>query len=91
MLEEVNCCIGYYTAGIYFDTERNHGDLVHVRQPVLDIKPYLPYCDSVPGAIAPSWVKVLIYLFFKSFIPTSNYFEYMVAMYAITSDCIIVL
>lgn len=25
--------------------------------PVLDIKPYLPYCDSVPGAIAPSWVK----------------------------------
>lgn len=25
--------------------------------PVLDIKPYLPYCDSVPDAIAPSWVK----------------------------------
>lgn len=25
--------------------------------PVLDIKPYLPYCDAVPDAIAPSWVK----------------------------------
>lgn len=26
--------------------------------PVLDIKPYLPYCDNVPGAIVPEWVKV---------------------------------
>ncbi|BBN15468.1 tRNA (adenine37-N6)-methyltransferase [Marchantia polymorpha subsp. ruderalis] len=25
--------------------------------PVLDIKPYLPYCDSVSVASAPSWVK----------------------------------
>ncbi|KAL3680909.1 hypothetical protein R1sor_023865 [Riccia sorocarpa] len=25
--------------------------------PVLDIKPYLPYCDSIPVAAAPSWVK----------------------------------
>jgi tRNA (adenine37-N6)-methyltransferase len=24
--------------------------------PVLDIKPYIPFCDSVPGAIAPAWV-----------------------------------
>ncbi|KAF8033844.1 hypothetical protein BT93_C0187 [Corymbia citriodora subsp. variegata] len=26
--------------------------------PVLDIKPYLPYCDSLPGARVPSWVMV---------------------------------
>lgn len=39
--------------------------LVCVWQPVLDIKPYLPYCDSVPDAIAPSWVKVF---FFGSFV-----------------------
>lgn len=31
-----------------------------VWQPVLDIKPYLPYCDSVPDAVAPSWVKVTL-------------------------------
>lgn len=27
-------------------------------QPVLDIKPYLPYCDSIQEAIVPDWVKV---------------------------------
>ncbi|XVE98701.1 hypothetical protein REPUB_Repub03eG0130500 [Reevesia pubescens] len=26
--------------------------------PVLDIKPYLPYCDSIEGAVVPNWVKV---------------------------------
>ncbi|XP_047256728.1 tRNA (adenine(37)-N6)-methyltransferase isoform X1 [Capsicum annuum] len=26
--------------------------------PILDIKPYLPYCDSIPGAVVPDWVKV---------------------------------
>jgi tRNA (Thr-GGU) A37 N-methylase len=26
--------------------------------PVLDIKPYVPFCDSVPGAVAPDWVQV---------------------------------
>ncbi|XP_024965419.1 tRNA (adenine(37)-N6)-methyltransferase isoform X2 [Cynara cardunculus var. scolymus] len=26
--------------------------------PVLDIKPYLPYCDSIKGAVVPDWVKV---------------------------------
>ncbi|XP_057500400.1 uncharacterized protein LOC130784520 isoform X1 [Actinidia eriantha] len=25
--------------------------------PVLDIKPYLPYCDSIQGATVPTWVK----------------------------------
>lgn len=25
--------------------------------PVLDVKPYLPYCDSVEGASVPDWVK----------------------------------
>lgn len=24
--------------------------------PVLDIKPYLPFCESLPGAVAPAWV-----------------------------------
>ncbi|GBF93273.1 hypothetical protein Rsub_06005 [Raphidocelis subcapitata] len=26
--------------------------------PVLDIKPYVPFCDSLPGAVAPPWVQV---------------------------------
>lgn len=26
--------------------------------PVLDIKPYVPFCDSVPEAVAPQWVAV---------------------------------
>ncbi|GER38049.1 Nef-associated protein [Striga asiatica] len=26
--------------------------------PVLDIKPYLPYCDNIQGAMVPDWVKV---------------------------------
>ena len=26
--------------------------------PVLDIKPYVPFCDGLPGAKAPDWVKV---------------------------------
>ncbi|KAL6532805.1 hypothetical protein OROGR_013765 [Orobanche gracilis] len=26
--------------------------------PVLDIKPYLPYCDNIQGAMVPNWVKV---------------------------------
>lgn len=26
--------------------------------PILDIKPYLPYCDSIPGATVPDWVKM---------------------------------
>ncbi|CAO2841721.1 unnamed protein product [Amaranthus hypochondriacus] len=25
--------------------------------PVLDVKPYLPYCDSIPESIVPDWVK----------------------------------
>lgn len=28
-------------------------------QPVLDIKPYLPYSDSVKGAAIPNWLEVL--------------------------------
>ncbi len=28
------------------------------RSPVLDIKPYVPFCDGVVGATAPSWVSV---------------------------------
>lgn len=28
------------------------------QQPVLDIKPYLPYCDSIQGAAVPEWVMV---------------------------------
>jgi hypothetical protein len=26
--------------------------------PVLDMKPYLPFCDSIPGAVAPEWVRL---------------------------------
>ncbi|XWS27300.1 hypothetical protein CRYUN_Cryun26dG0102900 [Craigia yunnanensis] len=26
--------------------------------PVLDIKPYLPYCDNIEGAVVPNWVMV---------------------------------
>ncbi|KAJ0788505.1 putative trmO-like domain, YaeB-like superfamily protein [Helianthus annuus] len=26
--------------------------------PVLDVKPYLPYCDSIEGASVPDWVKM---------------------------------
>ncbi|GLT80417.1 hypothetical protein SLA2020_518570 [Shorea laevis] len=26
--------------------------------PVLDVKPYLPYCDSIEGAVVPNWVTV---------------------------------
>lgn len=26
--------------------------------PVLDIKPYVPFCDALPGARAPDWVQV---------------------------------
>ena len=26
--------------------------------PVLDIKPYVPFCDSLPNAQSPSWVQV---------------------------------
>ncbi|XP_073154993.1 uncharacterized protein [Henckelia pumila] len=26
--------------------------------PILDIKPYLPYCDSITGATVPDWVKM---------------------------------
>ncbi|KAL7193726.1 hypothetical protein ACSBR2_025362 [Camellia fascicularis] len=28
-----------------------------VAKPVLDIKPYLPYCDGIQGATVPTWVK----------------------------------
>ncbi|KAL3623856.1 hypothetical protein CASFOL_032672 [Castilleja foliolosa] len=27
--------------------------------PVLDIKPYLPYCDNIQGATVPGWVKIV--------------------------------
>ena len=28
--------------------------------PVLDIKPYVPFCDSVPAATAPHWVAMRV-------------------------------
>lgn len=28
--------------------------------PVLDIKPYLPYCDNVQGAKVPDWIMVQV-------------------------------
>ena len=32
--------------------------LIPYGQPVLDIKPYLPYSDSVKGAAVPGWLEV---------------------------------
>ncbi|GJY58867.1 tRNA (adenine(37)-N6)-methyltransferase isoform X2 [Tanacetum coccineum] len=26
--------------------------------PILDVKPYLPYCDNIKGAVVPHWVKM---------------------------------
>lgn len=34
--------------------------------PVLDVKPYLPFCDSVPGAAAPHWVRPQTNFYFLS-------------------------
>ncbi|KAF8400407.1 hypothetical protein HHK36_013705 [Tetracentron sinense] len=31
--------------------------------PVLDVKPYLPYCDSIQGATVPEWVTVDLVLY----------------------------
>lgn len=28
--------------------------------PVLDVKPYIPFCECLPGASAPSWVVVCL-------------------------------
>ena len=28
--------------------------------PVLDVKPYLPFCDSLPAALAPAWVAAKV-------------------------------
>lgn len=30
------------------------------QQPVLDVKPYIPYCDSIQGATVPQWLMVFI-------------------------------
>ncbi|KAL8037248.1 hypothetical protein ABFS82_11G027300 [Erythranthe guttata] len=55
------CPIGLTVAKV----EAVHGRTVHLSgvdlvdgSPVLDIKPYLPYCDSVQGAKTPDWLKV---------------------------------
>jgi tRNA (adenine37-N6)-methyltransferase len=31
--------------------------------PILDIKPYLPFCESMVGAAAPDWVQASLDLF----------------------------
>lgn len=30
--------------------------------PVLDIKPYLPFCESVSDAVVPEWVQVSVHI-----------------------------
>jgi tRNA (Thr-GGU) A37 N-methylase len=40
--------------------------LIPYGQPVLDIKPYLPYSDSVKGAAVPGWLEVCTMLHIKS-------------------------
>jgi hypothetical protein len=38
-------------------------------QPVLDIKPYLPYSDGVKGAAIPNWLEVhTIYFFLEKYL-----------------------
>ncbi|KAK2985285.1 hypothetical protein RJ640_009798, partial [Escallonia rubra] len=38
--------------------------------PVLDVKPYLPYCDSIQGATVPKWIEVPhYYLCYSTDIP----------------------
>lgn len=29
------------------------------QQPVLDVKPYVPYCDSIQDAAVPNWLMVM--------------------------------
>ncbi|KAH6794448.1 methyltransferase [Perilla frutescens var. hirtella] len=55
------CPIGLTVAKV----EAVHGHMVVLSgvdlvdgTPVLDIKPYLPYCDNIRGAVVPDWVKV---------------------------------
>jgi len=40
--------------------------LITYQQPVLDIKPYLPYSDSVKGAAVPNWLEVCTILHLSS-------------------------
>lgn len=38
----------------------NHVAFESHQQPVLDIKPYLPYCDSIQEAAVPNWLMVML-------------------------------
>jgi hypothetical protein len=31
------------------------------QQPVLDVKPYVPYCDSIQEAAVPNWLMVILH------------------------------
>lgn len=31
------------------------------QQPVLDVKPYIPYCDSIQEAAVPNWLMVMLH------------------------------
>ncbi|KAJ8750953.1 hypothetical protein K2173_016134 [Erythroxylum novogranatense] len=55
------CPIGLTVAKV----EAIHGNIVLLSgvdlvdgTPILDVKPYLPYCDSIPGAAVPKWVMM---------------------------------
>jgi len=38
----------------------NHVAFESHQQPVLDIKPYLPYCDNIQEATVPNWLMVML-------------------------------
>lgn len=47
--------------------------LIH-QQPVLDVKPYLPYCDSIQEAAVPNWLMVMLHYLLAIFECASSSF-----------------
>lgn len=44
------------------------------QQPVLDVKPYLPYCDSIQEAAVPNWLMVMLHYLLAIFECAKNRF-----------------
>jgi hypothetical protein len=45
------------------------------QQPVLDIKPYVPYCDSIQEAAVPNWLMVILHYPLAIFAGGSSFFN----------------
>jgi len=43
------------------------------QQPVLDVKPYLPYCDSIQEAAVPNWLMVMLHYLLAIFECASSF------------------